>query len=233
MDLYKEYLTEITLRKEKGLSAKPIDNGDLARAIIKHVKSKDSKHHDKCVDFLIFNMLPGTTKAAGEKAEFLKQIITSVYKIDKISIDRAFELLSHMKGGPSIKVLIDLALSSDKIISNKAAEVLKTQVFLYEADTARLISAYHNNNSIAESILKSYSNAEFFTKLPEIEDEIELVTYIAGEGDISTDLLYPGNQANSRADRELHGKCFISENAQKEIEELKIKHPNRRIMLIA
>ena len=181
MDLYEEYLDEIQKRKQQGLCAKPIDNGVLAREIISHVKSPNSKQHNQCVDFLIFNMLPGTTKAASEKAEFLKQIIGGTYQIDKISIDRAFELLSHMKGGPSIKVLIDLALSSDKENAIKAAEVLKTQVFLYEADTTRLISAYQNNNSIAEDILKSYSKAEFFTKLPEIEDEIEIVTYVAGE----------------------------------------------------
>ena len=99
-------------------------------------------------------MLPGTTEAASEKAAFLKQIINNSYQIKEISVDRAFELLSHMKGGPSIKVLIDLALSQDKKNSKKAAEVLKTQVFLYEADTARLISAYRDNNSIAEDILK-------------------------------------------------------------------------------
>jgi aconitate hydratase 2/2-methylisocitrate dehydratase len=233
MNLFEEYLDEITTRKQQGLSAKPIDNGDLAREIIAHIKSIDSKYHDECVDFLIFNMLPGTTKAANEKAKFLKQIINDNYQIEEISIDRAFELLSHMKGGPSIQVLIDLALGQDGENSKKAAEVLKTQVFLYEADTARLISAYRDNNSTAEDILKSYSKAEFFTKLPEIEDEIEIVTYVAGEGDISTDLLSPGNQAHSRADRELHGKCFISERAQNEIEELKLKHPDRRIMLVA
>ena len=233
MSLFDDYLDEIKERNQQGLSAKPIDNGDLAREIIAHVKSKSSKHHDQCVDFLIFNMLPGTTKAASEKAAFLKQIINNSYQIKEISIDRAFELLSHMKGGPSIQVLIDLALSQDKTNSKKAAEVLKTQVFLYEADTARLISAYRDNNSIAEDILKSYSKAEFFTKLPEIEDEIEIVTYVAGEGDISTDLLSPGNQAHSRADRELHGKCFISERAQKEIEDLKLKYPDKRIMLVA
>jgi len=233
MKLFEKYLEEITTRKKQGLSAKPIDNGGLAREIIALVKAKNSTHHDQCVDFLIFNILPGTTKAAAEKAEFLKQIINDIYQIDEISIDRAFELLSHMKGGPSIKVLIDLALSPDQVNSKKAAEVLKTQVFLYEADTSRLISAYRDNNSVAEDILISYSKAEFFTKLPEIEDEIEVVTYVAGEGDISTDLLSPGNQAHSRADRELHGKCFISERAQKEIEELKLKHPHRRIMLVA
>ncbi|MDA7593090.1 bifunctional aconitate hydratase 2/2-methylisocitrate dehydratase [Rhodobacteraceae bacterium] len=233
MNLYEEYLTEIYSRKEQGLNAKPIDSGDLAREIIAHVKTTASEHHDQCVEFLIFNMLPGTTKAAKQKAKFLKQIIDGIYQIDKITVDRAFELLSHMKGGPSIKVLIDLALSPEAVNSKKAAEVLKTQVFLYEADTARLISAYRDNNSIAEDILRSYSNAEFFTKLPKIKDEIEVVTYVAGEGDISTDLLSPGNQAHSRADRELHGKCFISERAQKEIEELKLKHPDRRIMLVA
>ena len=233
MNLFEEYLEEITTRKKQELSAKPIDSGDLAREIIAQVKAQNSTHHDQCVDFLIFNMLPGTTKAAKEKAEFLKQIINDIYQIDEISIDRAFELLSHMKGGPSIKVLIDLALGPDRVNSKKAAEVLKTQVFLYEADTSRLISAYRDNNSVAEDILISYSKAEFFTKLPEIEDEIEIVTYVAGEGDISTDLLSPGNQAHSRADRELHGKCFISERAQKEIEELKLKHPHRRIMLVA
>jgi len=210
MNLYEEYLAEIKSRKEQGLSAKPIDNGDLAREIISNVKSKNSAHHDQCVNFIIFNMLPGTTKAANEKAEFLKQIIDGIYQIEEISIDKAFELLSHMKGGPSIKVLIDLAMSSEAVNSKKAAEVLKT-----------------------EDILRSYSNAEFFTKLPEIKDEIEIVTYVAGEGDISTDLLSPGNQAHSRADRELHGKCFISERAQKEIQELKLKHPDRRIMLVA
>ena len=70
-----------------------------------------------------------------------------------------------MKGGPSIKVLIDLALSTDSINSKKAAEVLKTQVFLYEADTARLISAYRDNNSIAEDILKSYSGKMYLLQM--------------------------------------------------------------------
>ena len=60
-----------------------------------------------------------------------------------------------------------------------------------------------------------------------------MVTYIAAEGDISTDLLSPGNQAHSRSDRELHGKCMISESAQKEIEALKLQHPDKRVMLIA
>ncbi|MEC7485730.1 MAG: bifunctional aconitate hydratase 2/2-methylisocitrate dehydratase, partial [Pseudomonadota bacterium] len=81
--------------------------------------------------------------------------------------------------------------------------------------------------------LESYSEAEFFTKLPDIDEEIKVVTYIAAEGDISTDLLSPGNQAHSRSDRELHGKCMISEDAQAEIRKLQKQHPDKQVMLIA
>ena len=84
-------------------------------------------------------------------------------------------------------------------IAHEAAEVLKTQVFLYEADTDRIEQAYKAGNPIAKDILESYAQAEFFTKLPDIDEEIQVVTYIAAEGDISTDLLSPGNQAHSCA----------------------------------
>ena len=52
--------------------------------------------------------------------------------------------------------------------------------------------------------------AEFFLLNFKVPEEIKVVTYIAAEGDISTDLLSPGNQAHSRSDRELHGKCMMS-----------------------
>ena len=164
---------------------------------------------------------------------FLKEIILGIHKIDEIQIDFAFELLSHMKGGPSVKVLLDFALGEDIVLATKALDILKTQVFLYDADTSRIEEAFKKGNNIAKQLLESYAKAEFFTNLPEIEEEIEVVTYVAAEGDISTDLLSPGNQAHSRADRELHGKCMISEEAQAEIKKLQEKHPNKRVMLVA
>ena len=233
MSLYTDYLNEIETRKDQGLSPKPIDDGGLAKEIIGHIKDKGSAHREACLNFFIYNTLPGTTGAAEEKAEFLKAIILGAEDVPEISQEFAFELLSHMKGGPSVRVLLDLALGSDAAIANAAAEVLKTQVFLYDADTSRIKAAYQAGNAIAADLLDSYAKAEFFTKLPEVEEEIKVVTYIAAEGDISTDLLSPGNQAHSRADRELHGKCMISEEAQKEIEALKLKHTDARVMLIA
>jgi aconitate hydratase 2/2-methylisocitrate dehydratase len=233
MNLYATYLDEIENRKEQGLNPKPIDDGALVKELVLQIKDGKNKYREDSLKFLIYNTLPGTTSAAGEKSKFLKEIILGDIIVKEIPPSFALELLSHMKGGPSIGVLLDLTLGDDSLIAKDAAKILKTQVFLYEADTERLKVAYKEGSILAKDILKSYANAEFFTDLPEIEEEIKVVTYIAGEGDISTDLLSPGNQAHSRSDRELHGKCMISEAAQAEIKELQKLNPGKRVMLIA
>eukprot|EP01096_Ripella_sp_DP13-Kostka_P001120 TRINITY_DN11365_c0_g1_i1.p1 TRINITY_DN11365_c0_g1~~TRINITY_DN11365_c0_g1_i1.p1 ORF type:complete len:924 (-),score=-83.91 TRINITY_DN11365_c0_g1_i1:35-2806(-) len=233
MNTYQDYIKEIEERKGQGLHPKPIDGAELASEIISQIKDVNSPYREDSLKFFIYNTLPGTTSAAGEKAEFLKEIILGEAVVSEITPAFAFELLSHMKGGPSIKVLLDLALGNDVAIAKDAAKVLKTQVFLYEADTDRLVEAFKNNNEVAKEILESYAQAEFFTKLPEVADEIKVVTFIAGEGDISTDLLSPGNQAHSRSDRELHGQCMITPQAQQEIRALQAQHPDKSIMLIA
>ncbi|MCC9018832.1 MULTISPECIES: bifunctional aconitate hydratase 2/2-methylisocitrate dehydratase [Flavobacterium] len=233
MNTYQDYIKEIEERKGQGLHPKPIDGAELASEIISQIKDVNNPYREDSLKFFIYNTLPGTTSAAGEKAEFLKEIILGEAVVSEITPAFAFELLSHMKGGPSIKVLLDLALGNDVAIAKDAAKVLKTQVFLYEADTDRLVEAFKNNNEVAKEILESYAQAEFFTKLPEVADEIKVVTFIAGEGDISTDLLSPGNQAHSRSDRELHGQCMITPQAQQEIRALQAQHPDKSIMLIA
>jgi aconitate hydratase 2/2-methylisocitrate dehydratase len=235
MSLYQEYLTEIDLRKEDGLHPKPIEDGELLSEIIHQIKDETNQYRGDSINFFTYNVIPGTTSAASVKAKFLKDIILKNFYLEEISPAFAFELLSHMKGGPSVDVLLDLALSSDSSNAKQAATVLKTQVFLYEADMNRLEDAYKNGNLLAKQILESYANAEFFTNLPPIDQEIKVVTYVAGVGDISTDLLSPGSDAHSRSDRELHGKCMFEHNVerQNELLALKAKHPDKTIMLIA
>ena len=233
MSQYFEYLEEIEDRKKQGLHPKPIDNAELINEIIDQIKDDKNVHREESLNFLIYNTLPGTTSAARVKAEFLKGIILEEFIIPEITPAFAFEQLSQMKGGPSVKALIDLVLDDNQLIVKEAAQCLKSQVFLYEADVSRLEKAFKKSNEVVIDIFKSYAKAEFFTHLPEVPEEIEVVTYIAGIGDISTDLLSPGNEAHSRSDRELHGKCLISEKAQKEIQILQKKHPGKRVMLIA
>ena len=235
MNTYKDYIKEIEERKIIGLNPKPIDGAELLSDIISQIKDVNNQYRKESLDFFIYNALPGTTHAAGVKAKFLKEIILGESKVEEISSAFAFEQLSHMKGGPSMEVLLDLAFGDDSSIADEAAKVLKTQVFLYEADTERLENAYKSGSAIAKDIIESYAQAEFFTKLPEIEEEIEIVTFIAGIGDISTDLLSPGGDAHSRSDRELHGQCLFEHNKdmQNELLALKAQYPNKRVMLIA
>ena len=233
MSVYLDYLAEIESRKIQGLAPKPIDDGGLVFEIIALIRDAASEHRADALKFFIYNTLPGTTSAAAVKAGFLKQIVLGETTVPEITPAFALELLSHMKGGPSVIALLDIALGDAPAVAALAGDVLKTQVFLYDADMHRLSEAHAAGNAIATDILESYAKAEFFTKLPEVEDEIEVVTFIAGEGDISTDLLSPGNQAHSRSDRELHGQCMMSKDDQQAIVALKAQHPGKRVMLIA
>ncbi|CAM1368799.1 bifunctional aconitate hydratase 2/2-methylisocitrate dehydratase [Tenacibaculum xiamenense] len=235
MNTYEDYIKEIEARKVQGLHPKPIDGAELLSEIIAQIKDENNKYREESLNFFIYNTLPGTTSAAGVKSKFLKEIILGESVVKEITPEFAFEQLSHMKGGPSVEVLLDLALGNNVEIAEAAAKVLKTQVFLYEADTERLENAMKEGNALAKEIIESYAQAEFFTKLPEVQEEIEVVTYVAGVGDISTDLLSPGADAHSRSDRELHGQSIFEHNKdmQKEVLALKEQHPDKRVMLIA
>ena len=233
MNNYVDYLKEIEEREKVGLHPKPIDGAELLREIIGQIKDPANPHREDSIKYFIYNTLPGTTGAAAVKAEFLKEIILGHSVVSEISVSSAFEQLSHMKGGPSVKVLIDLALGDEIPVAQAAAKVLKTQVFLYESDTERLAKAFHDGSEIARDVIESYAEAEFFTKLPDVPEEIQVVTYIAGVGDVSTDLLSPGSEAHSRSDRELHGKCLIDAEAQQELVDMQKEHPDKSVMLIA
>ncbi|MDG2410130.1 MAG: bifunctional aconitate hydratase 2/2-methylisocitrate dehydratase [Pirellulales bacterium] len=233
MNTYADYLLEIEERKKQGLHPKPIDSADLLSEVIEQIKDPASPHREDLLKFFTYNTLPGTTSAAGVKAKFLREIILGQVNVAEISVDFAFEQLAHMKGGPSIEVLLDIALGDNASLAKDAAGVLKTQVFLYEADTERLTEAFNKGSEIARHIIESYAQAEFFTKLPDVPEEIQVITYIAGVGDISTDLLSPGSEAHSRSDRELHGTCLIDTNAQQELMELEKNNPDKSVMLIA
>ncbi|MEL7111456.1 MAG: bifunctional aconitate hydratase 2/2-methylisocitrate dehydratase, partial [Pseudomonadota bacterium] len=125
MSLYTEYLQQIEAREKDGLHPKPIEDAPLVAELIEQIKQAGHPHRDQSLNFFIYNTLPGTTSAAEVKAQFLKDIILGTETVSEISAEFAFELLSHMKGGPSVEMLLDLALGSDQVIAKTAAKVLR------------------------------------------------------------------------------------------------------------
>ena len=216
MTLYTDYLEQIETRKSNGLHPKPIEDAALVEVLIEQIIDQGHEHRASSLDFFIYNTLPGTTSAAGVKAKFLKKVVLGEASVSEISVDFALELLSHMKGGPSVEVLLDLALGEDADIAAKAAAVLKTQVFLYEADTDRLEAAQRAGHALATELLESYARAEFFTELPPVDETIQVVTYVTAIGVVSTDLLSPVSDAHSRSDREMHGQSLFEHNQDKQ-----------------
>ena len=173
MNLYESYLEEIEERKAMGLNPKPIDDRALTKEIISQIKDTENEYRKDSLKYFIYNVLPGTTGAAGVKAKFLKEIILEKITLEEISSEFALELLSHMKGGASVEVLLFLALDAEDSIAQKAGEVLKTQVFLYGADTERLKKAFskdffesaETHNSLGEGIILSLIHISEPTRL--------------------------------------------------------------------
>ena len=56
MDVYKEYLQEIEVRKKQGLKPKPIDDGILLSEIIKQIKDSNSILRSKSIEFFKYNV---------------------------------------------------------------------------------------------------------------------------------------------------------------------------------
>ena len=70
MSLYKAYMDEIKEREKIGLSAKPIDDGELTKEIVLRIKDKNNSERNNALNFLIYNISPGTTASAKIKALF-------------------------------------------------------------------------------------------------------------------------------------------------------------------
>ena len=91
MSLYSQYMDEIETRKnDLGLSPKPIDDAELLSEIIAQIKDTGNQHRKDSLKFFTYNTLPGTTSAAGVKAQFLKEIILRQSSVEEISTTFAF-----------------------------------------------------------------------------------------------------------------------------------------------
>ena len=126
MSLYDAYLEQIENRKEQGLKPKPIDDGGLVKELVAQIKDAGPRiaPHRSISSSTTRFPAPPAPPAEGRLPE---RDLLGEAEVPEISRAFAFELLSHMKGGPSISVLLDLALGDDAATAAEAAEVLKTR----------------------------------------------------------------------------------------------------------
>ena len=95
MSVYSDYLDEIETRRQQGLNPKPIEYAALIKEIISHIEDEGSIQHKAGLEFFIYNTIPGTTSAAGEKASFLKKIILGNSKVRELPAVSYTHLRAH------------------------------------------------------------------------------------------------------------------------------------------
>lgn len=146
---------------------------------------------------------PGVSKAAGVKAEWLEQAALGKVAVEGFPPEAAIGLLAQMGGGYNVAVL--LRLLRIESLAQPAAEALKGLTKIYEAFDQ--VVALAKEIPAARGVLASWAAAEWFTRSPELPEQIVCTVYKV-EGEINTDDFSPGNQAQSRADIPLHAAFF-------------------------
>ena len=121
MSIYQDYIKEIDERKTKGLAPLPIDGSELLSEIISQIKDTGNEHRADSLNFFIYNTLPGTTAAAGVKAEFLKAIILGEAVVEEIT-----EVVSEDSAAPT-QELQDEALEQEETVPTAESQTVDAQ----------------------------------------------------------------------------------------------------------
>ena len=191
-------------RAALGIPPLPLDATQTA-ALVELIKSPPKGEEAFLLDLITHRVPPGVDDAAKVKAGFLTAVALGEIAVALISRAKATELLGTMVGGYNVKSMIDLL--DDAELAPVAAAGLKNTLLMFDyfndvADKARA------GNAQASAVIKSWSDAEWFTHRPEVARKIT-VTVFKVTGETNTDDLSPAPDAWSRPDIPLHGLAML------------------------
>lgn len=220
LEAYRKHVAE---RAAENLPPLPLDARQVAD-LVENIKNPPAGEEEFLLDLLVNRVPPGVDQAAYVKAAFLADIARGSAECAIIDRNRATELLGTMLGGYNIQPLIELL--DDDVTADAAATALSHTRLIYDA--FHDVSDKADQNAYAARVLRSWADAEWFTSLPELSEEIT-VTVFKVPGETNTDDLSPATEAWSRPDIPLHAKSMLvskMENPLETLEELKKKgHP--------
>ena len=220
LDAYRKHVEE---RAAEGLPPLPLDAQQVAD-LVELIKNPPAGDEDMLLDLLVNRVPPGVDQAAYVKAAFLADVARGNAECGLIDRNRATELLGTMLGGYNIQPLVELL--DDDATAEAAVKALSHTRLIYDA--FHDVAEKADNNAHAARVIRSWADAEWFTSLPEMPEEIT-VTVFKVPGETNTDDLSPATEAWSRPDIPLHAKSMLVSKMDKPLEtleELKKKgHP--------
>ena len=217
---YRELAAE---RENEGIPALPLNAEQVQELTFLLEKPPENESKQFLLNLFKDRIPPGVDQAAYVKATWLTAIALGSRKTDLISPLEATNLLGTMVGGYNVSALIEILKNTNEALANCAAENLSQIVLVYDALNEVLdLSA---TNIFAKKVIKSWADAEWFTKKTKLADEIT-VTVFKVEGETNTDDLSPATHATTRPDIPLHALAMLESRIPdgiKQISKLKQK----------
>ena len=198
------YRAHVAERAQEGLPPKALSAEQVSQ-LVELLKAPPAGEEATLLELLTERVPPGVDDAAYVKAAFLADVAKGEASSPLISAEEAVRLLGTMLGGYNILPLVEL-LDHDTLAGNAAAE-LKNTLLMFDAfhDVAERAK---NGNAHAEAVLKSWADAEWFTRRDDLPEAIKMVVFKV-TGETNTDDLSPAQDAWSRPDIPLHALAML------------------------
>ncbi len=200
LESYRQHVAE---REAEGLPPLALDTNQVAE-LIELIKNVPAGEDEFLMDLLVNRVPPGVDQAAYVKAAFLTDVAKGNTSCDLIDAVRATEILGTMLGGYNIQPLIDLL--DNETTADAAATALSHTLLIYDA--FHDVAEKSKTNTVAERVIRSWADAEWFTSKPKLAEEITVTVYKV-PGETNTDDLSPATEAWSRPDIPLHAKSML------------------------
>ena len=198
---YRQHAAE---RAALGIPALPL-NAQQTAELIELIKNPPAGEEAFLLDLLTHRVPPGVDDAAKVKASFLAAVAHGDIAVAMLSREKATGLLGTMVGGYNVHPLIELL--DDASTGPVAAEALKKTLLMFDYFNDVATKA-RGGNTLAQAVMKSWADAEWFTSRPEVPKSITVSVFKVG-GETNTDDLSPAPDAWSRPDIPLHALAML------------------------
>lgn len=210
--MLEEYRKHLIERKKENIVPKPLSKNQV-KELKKLIINPADGEKDYILNLIEQRVSPGVDPAAEEKALLLFEIAKEKVSSPLINKKRAVFLLGTMKGGFALDYLIKLL--DDEELAEDAYLALSKTLLVYDRFDA--IANMAKENGYCAKVLESWANGEWFTCMPELEEEIHLTAFKV-DGEINTDDFSPASEAWSRPDIPLHANSMLQSRIKSPLE---------------
>ncbi|HSP31255.1 MAG TPA: bifunctional aconitate hydratase 2/2-methylisocitrate dehydratase [Halomonas sp.] len=201
IEAYRQHVEE---RAAEGVPPKPLTAEQVA-SVVELLKTPPAGEEEFILDLITNRVPPGVDEAAYVKAGFLTAIAKGEASSPLIDKVHAVKLLGTMQGGYNIVSMVELLDNEE--LAREAGEQLKHTLLMFDAFHDVEVRA-KNGNNVANAVIQSWADAEWFLSKPALADKITLSVFKV-PGETNTDDLSPAPDAWSRPDIPLHANAML------------------------